>query len=161
VGSRFAAVATTLGLGVTASGRRMMFIDNRRTYLMKANPKSTMREGQLARIRDAYGRLSNLIRMASELNDDERESLREWGNVNFALLQTSEKDLDLEMPPEVRDALIEVLNYIGPDEEDNWEKLGRPEDGSHIWPSICTVWRWLGFSDDMRRQAENDDGAPK
>jgi hypothetical protein len=46
------------------------------------------------------------------------------------------------MSPAVRNALIEVLNYVSWEEEKDWEKNGEPEQG-HIWLSIRKVWHWL------------------
>jgi hypothetical protein len=46
------------------------------------------------------------------------------------------------IPPEVRDALIRVLEYVGPSEKAEWEHTGR--SNNHIWPAIRTVWDWLG-----------------
>jgi hypothetical protein len=53
-----------------------------------------VRRQQLGRIRDAYNRLDDAIFEAFELTDDERQSLREWGNVNFTLLNEVDNDDD-------------------------------------------------------------------
>ena len=49
-----------------------------------------------------------------------------------------------QLTPKVRIALIEVLNHIGPGLQKSWEIDGYPDD--HPWPSVRTVWQWLGFS---------------
>jgi hypothetical protein len=53
-----------------------------------------VRRQQLGRIRDAYNRLDDAIFEAFEHTDDERQSLREWGNVNFTLLNEVDNDDD-------------------------------------------------------------------
>lgn len=55
-----------------------------------------------------------------------------------------------KLTPAVREHLIAILAYIGPDEEKDWMQRGRPEDGYHIWLSVRSVWNWLNQDDAAR-----------
>lgn len=48
------------------------------------------RKKQLEEIHNAYCFLGSVINGATFLTDDERDSLKRWGNVNFALLDQAD-----------------------------------------------------------------------
>jgi hypothetical protein len=49
------------------------------------------------------------------------------------------------MPPNVRGALVDVINYFNRGDEKQWEDSGCPENG--IWARIWTVRDWLQKSE--------------
>ena len=75
----------------------------------------------------------------THISDNERE----------AILATRYDSPVALVPPEVRNALVRVLEYVGPDEKADWDHSGRSD--AHIWPAIRTVWDRLG-------QRRTDDG---
>lgn len=105
------------------------------------------RRQQLEGIQEAYDVLDAAIDDATELSKDERCSLREWGNVNFGLLQQDDVDEDecsdddksTPSPLEVIKALTEVIRFMTAQHE---KGDGLPEDHP-VLPAVDLICRWL------------------
>lgn len=116
------------------------------------------RRQQLESIQEAYDALDAAIDDASELSNDECGSLREWGNVNFSLLQQADSDDSEEdersngdgglSPFKVVAALSEIIKFMTAQHK---QGSGLPADHP-VLPAVDIICRWLGPITDVQRK---------